>query len=327
MNLSDLGEKGLIERLRAQLNQAGGRGELVVDVGDDTAAFRAPGADKLQLFTVDMMVEGTHFRRQWHWPGKLGWKALAVNISDIAAMGGRPTFAVVSVGLPSDIELEFIDRFYTGLLGCAQKYGVVLVGGDSVRAPQIVIDVALLGEVAPEQLVRRSGAQVGDVIAVTGPLGGAAAGLKLLESGARGAKGLASVLLEPMPRLAEGQALAASGAVHAMMDLSDGLADDLPRLCQESGVGARLYFEQIPIHPVCQQFGDPNCALQGGEDYELLFACAPGQLDIVNSALAGVGAAPANVVGEILPAEVGIQLVGADGRIKPLAAGYQHFGA
>jgi len=342
MTLSEMGEKRLIERLRQRLAAGGPRAGLVVDVGDDAAAFGLTGSDKLLLFTCDMLVEGTHFRREWHPPEKLGWKALAVNISDIAAMGGRPTFGLISLALPGQIEVDFVDRLYSGLLRCAQEYGVILAGGDSVGSPQgVVIDVSLLGEVERGRLLRRRGARPGDLIAVTGPLGAAAAGLHLLschrqtrrgeEAGnaisVSAAEELLAALLEPRPRLAEGQTLAATGLVTAMMDLSDGLAEDLPRLCQESKAGAKIFADKIPLPPACRQLGqEVDFALRGGEDYELLFTFAPTALPAITTALEKVGRPPI-IIGEMLSPESGIQLLRPDGSESPLPQGFEHFAA
>jgi thiamine-monophosphate kinase len=383
MILSNLGEKKLIERLRRQLAQVGSRAGLVVDIGDDTAAFRVAGAEKLTLFTCDMLVEGTHFRRAWFNRSepdsnslqKLGWKALAVNISDIAAMGGRPTFALISIALPGDIEAEYVDKIYSGLLNCAQEYGVIIAGGDTVGSPQgIVMDISLLGEVEEKKILRRSGARVGDLIAVTGPLGGAGGGLELLEKGliirqndsearkenwgrasvkpaggvreprpqqpehapessigkasALDVESLMAALLEPRPRLAEGQALAATGRVTAMMDLSDGLADDLPRLCQESKTGAIIQLEKLPVNPACEKAGLEalKLALQGGEDYELLFTFAPQNLAAITAALHSAGAPPPQIIGEMTSANEGIRLINPDGTTAERPEGFKHFG-
>jgi len=381
MKLANLGEKGLLERLRKRLADSGPRPGLVVDIGDDAAAVELvrpgesaagmTGTDKLLLFTCDMLVEGVHFRRSW--PAlsgeSLGWKALAINISDIAAMGGRPTFALVSLALPGQTEVDFVDQVYSGLLRCANEYGVTLAGGDSVGSPQgVVIDVSLLGEVERGRILRRSGARPGNFICVTGPLGAAAAALHILESRRHRAGGellpneaerehgepispspltgeeegegegqsdesllrqLTARLFKPRPRLAEGQALAATGLVSAMMDLSDGLGDDLPRLCQESKVGARILAEKIPIPPdctaACQQM-DLNpleIALRGGEDYELLFTCTSESLSTITAALANL-TAPI-IIGEILPLESGIQIIYPEGSASPLPEGFEHF--
>ena len=331
MKLSDIGEKKLVEQLRARLNPNRSRFGVVVDIGDDTAALEFAHSDKLLLFTCDMLVEEIHFRRAWHPAEKLGWKALAINISDIAAMGGQPKFAVVSAALPGDTEVEFVEQLYAGLQACAQKYGVMIVGGDSVGSRQgIVLDVSLIGEVERSRLLKRSGACSGDLIAVTGPLGGAAAGLKLLQEGKGGSPesaGLINALLQPQPRLKEAQALSSTGVVSAMMDLSDGLADDLPRLCQESMVGARIYAAKIPFFPACP-FGPEACldfALRGGEDYELLFTLNPNGLSSVNSALTKIGSPQPIVIGEVASPSAGVQLLQADGTAAPLPEGYKHF--
>jgi thiamine-monophosphate kinase len=332
MLLSELGEKGLIERLRQRLEISAEQEAVVVGIGDDTAACRLAGWSKLLLFTCDMMVENTHFRRAWQAPEKLGWKALAVNISDIAAMGGKPLFAVISLALPKDLDIEFVDRLYEGLSKCAGTYGVILVGGDSVGSPQgVTIDVALVGEA--EKVIQRKGAQPGDLLAVSGPVGRAALALQLLEKGLaldKKNESIAAALLEPKPRLKEGQALASVG-VSAMMDLSDGLGEDLPRLCQASGVGAKLYADKIPLsgdfRAACEELkiDAVQLALQGGEDYELLFTAPKEQIPAVNEALAKIGAPPPAIIGEITAPEQGLQVVLPSGSATTLPKGFQHY--
>jgi thiamine-monophosphate kinase len=332
MRLSDLGEKSLVARLRRLLAESADPDKVIVGIGDDAAACRLPEWGRLLLITCDMMVEDTHFRRAWHPPEKLGWKALAINISDIAAMGGRPLFAVISLALPRELDVEFIDLLYQGLQQCAAAYGVILVGGDCVGSPQgVVIDVSLVGEA--EKVVQRKGAQPGDLIGLTGPLGGAALALQLLEKGAPEAKlGAAQLaaLLTPTPRLKEGRALAAAG-VSAMMDLSDGLGEDLPRLCRESEVGAKIYAEKIPLSAdfveTCNKFGlDPVAlALQGGEDYQLLFSAPQERFPLLQKKLNEAGAAPAQIIGEITLPEQGLQVVLPEGETVPLPKGFQHY--
>ena len=250
MKLTRLGEDGLIRRITRRI---GTDRSVLCGVGDDCAVLRGPGR-KLQLFASDMLVEGVHFRRRDP-AGAIGWKALAVNVSDIAAMGGLPRHAVVSIGLPREIPVSFADGLYRGLRRCAKRYGVNLVGGDTVRAPQVVVDVAILGEVEKGRVVYRSGAKVGDTLLVTGRLGGS------LRSGRH---------LRFSPRLREARALGARAGLHAMMDLSDGLSQDLPRICRASGVGAALEVEAIPRHAGCSL----TQALTDGEDFELLIAAA-----------------------------------------------------
>ena len=250
MKLSQLGENGLIRWITRQIKTDR---SVVRGIGDDCAVLRGTGRN-LQLFACDMLVEGVHFHRRDP-AGAVGWKALAVNVSDIAAMGGLPRHAVVSLGLPRQIPVSFADGLYRGLRRCAKRYGVNLVGGDTVRAAQVVIDVAILGEVEKGRVVYRAGARVGDALLVTGRLGGS------LRSGRH---------LRFSPRVREARALTAQARLHAMMDLSDGLRQDLPRICQASGVGAVLEATKIPRHAGCSIAQ----ALTDGEDFELLIAAA-----------------------------------------------------
>jgi thiamine-monophosphate kinase len=284
-----------------------------------------------------MLVEGTHFRRSWpaFSPEKLGWKSLAVNISDIAAMGGRPTFALISLALPGDTQTGFVEGLYDGLQKCAVQFGVTLAGGDTVGSQHgVIIDLLLLGEIERGSLLCRGGAREGEIVAVTGPLGISATGLQLLERNqpvTAETEKLIARFLGPVPRLAEGQTLAGTGLIGAMMDLSDGLGDDLPRLCQESHVGAKIFAEKIPLLPECaiacrQMALNPlDMALRGGEDYELLFTVAEADFKKAASVLERIGAAAPVVIGKIVSCEEGIKLILEDGSAADLPAGYQHF--
>ena len=250
MKLSQLGEIGLIRWITRQIETDR---SVLRGVGDDCAVVRG-SRQGLQLFACDMLVEGVHFRSRD--PAEaIGWKALAVNLSDIAAMAGVPRHAVISLGLPRRIPVSFADGLYRGLRRCARRYEVNLVGGDTVRAPRVVIDVAILGEVEKGRVIYRSGAKVGDALLVTGRLGGS------LRSGRH---------LRFSPRVREARALTAQARLHAMMDLSDGLSQDLPRICRASGVGAVLQGAAIPRHAGCSL----TQALTDGEDFELLIASA-----------------------------------------------------
>jgi len=221
-------------------------------IGDDCAVLPAGKLGQSQLFASDMLVEGVHFTRKDP-AERVGWKALAVNVSDVAAMGGVPTAAVVSIGLPRRITSVFVKRLYQGINRCARRFGLDVVGGDTVRAGQLVIDVAILGAVDRKQLVLRSGAKVGDQLLVTGRLGGA------VGSGRH---------LTFTPRLREAQLLVKQARLHAMMDLSDGLLIDLPRLCRASQVEAAIQVDHIPCH---KGIGWER-AIADGEDFELLMA-------------------------------------------------------
>ena len=251
MRLRDLGEEGLIRRIARSIRTGPG---VVRGIGDDCAVLKGAGR-MLRLFACDMLVEGVHFTRAA--PAEaVGWKALAVNVSDVAAMGGLPRQAVVSLGLPRSTGVLFVDRLYRGLRRCAAAHGVDLVGGDTGRAPAAVIGVAILGEVEKERVVYRTGARPGDTLLVTGRLGGS------LRSGRH---------LRFRPRLKEARALTARAKLRAMMDLSDGLGPDLLKLCEASGVSAVIEAARVPRHPGCSL----EQALNEGEDFELLIAAAP----------------------------------------------------
>lgn len=249
--LCDLGEEGFILRLarKARTDRSVLRG-----IGDDCAVLRWRGSGLL-LFASDMLVEGVHFRRTAP-PEAIGWKALAVNVSDVAAMGGLPRHAVISLGLPKTAPLSYADGLYRGLRRCARRFGVNLVGGDTVRAPRVVVDVAILGEVERGRVVYRTGARPGDWLLVTGRLGGAVRNGKHLRF---------------TPRVREARALGRRARIHAMIDLSDGLGPDLVRLCQAGRVSAVLESRIIPRAPGCSL----AAALNEGEDFELLMAAPP----------------------------------------------------
>jgi thiamine-monophosphate kinase len=257
---------------------------LRLGIGDDAAIIaRADNAGETVL-TADLLVENVDFRRNWMPPELLGHKALAVSLSDVAAMGAAPRYALVSLGVPQEVWASgFAEKFYDGWFALARRYGVALIGGDLSRTPEhIVVDSIVVGETAPPQkAIRREGARPGDLLYVTGKLGGAAAGLRLLESGAgfSADNELMRRQLAPEPRVEIGlwlnesrQQAAGSeqpGRVTAMLDLSDGLSTDLARLCEASGVGAIVEEERLPLASTLDD------ALNGGEDFELLFTAPP----------------------------------------------------
>ncbi|MBC7170715.1 thiamine-phosphate kinase, partial [Candidatus Bipolaricaulota bacterium] len=242
MRIGDVGEFPLIERLERIVGRT--RSDVVVGIGDDAAALDLGGED-LVLLTVDSQAEGSHFVRDRIDPRHLGRRLLAVNASDIAAMGGRPTHAVVSLVLPSDLGLSWVEGLYTGLAEEADRLGIAVVGGNVARSGDgIVLDLALLGRVARGHLLTRSGAKVGDLVLVTGSLGEAAAGLYLSahpEVADPDREALLARHLAPTPRVREGQLIAASGLASAMIDLSDGLAGDVAHVCDQSEVGVRIH--------------------------------------------------------------------------------------
>ncbi len=335
MLLEDLGEFGLIGRLTSGLAQPPC---VRVGIGDDAAVVDCDARSQI-VATCDTLVEGSHFVRAWATAEQIGRRALAVNLSDIAAMGGEPLAALISLVLPRDTTVAWLDGLYAGLRAEADTFGVAIVGGNiaSTEGP-LVVDVTLLGRVAVGQALLRSGARPGDRLLVTGALGAAAAGLLTLlreSEGAREAPDAAveqvrAALLAPQPRVAEGRALAASGGVTAMIDVSDGLASDLGHLCARSGAGAVVEADALPIldatRAVARRHGrDPlDLALQGGEDYELLFAVRP---EAEVAALAAVRAAggTATAIGTVTDASSGLRLRTGDGALIPLEArGWDH---
>lgn len=273
-----MGETELIERIATRFIGLPTPEAITVvqGVGDDCAVVQV--GKQILLLTVDMLVEGVHFRLDWTDPHALGWKALAVNLSDIAAMGGIPALALLSMVLPAQRRGAWLDALIDGIADCARTYGCALVGGDTNRSEQVILDIAVVGTVNGTP-VMRSGAQPGDWLMVTGTLGGSRAGLLALMAGTPYQVDL-TAHLKPIPRLAEGQIARAAG-VHAMMDISDGLSADLPKLLRASGVGAVVSQSAVPVHPAARQWAathqlDPTVfAMEGGEDYELLLAVAP----------------------------------------------------
>ena len=283
MTRTPAGEVELIARL-AEIFGAAPPG-VALGIADDCAALDLGGPDYL-LWTVDTLVEGVHFDLTYTSLGQLGRKSLAVNLSDIAAMGGEVLYALLSLGWPPDRDLAGALEFGAGLAAGARDYGAAVIGGDTVSSPLgLAVTLTVLGRVPKDQMLRRSGARAGDLVYVTGPLGEAAAGLEILQrrlvlDGAL-TDPLVQAHLDPRPQLAAGRLLAREGLATACIDLSDGTATDLMHICRLSRVGARLRAEDIPVSPgaraVAAMIGqDPlELALRGGEDYQLLFTCAP----------------------------------------------------
>lgn len=241
-------------------------------IGDDCAVLPKNETHET-LITSDLIVEDIDFRRSWMIPEFLGHKALAVSLSDIAAMGGKPLYSMLSIGIPEDIwQTDFVDEFYEGYFKLAQTFGVELIGGDISKTPdKIVIDSTVIGEVEKNKAILRSGAKIGDLIFVTGKLGGASAGLKLLEDNISGFDNLKLRQLKPYPKVEEGLIL--SKFATSMIDISDGLSSDLMHVCQLSQVGARIFADKIPF--LISEFCNLESALNGGEDFELLFTVSP----------------------------------------------------
>jgi thiamine-monophosphate kinase len=326
MKVSELGEFGLIDMLAKIAPQGGPEHRMLVGIGDDAAAWR--GDDSTVLATTDAMVEGVHFVAGTPW-WELGWKALAVNLSDIAAMGGVPGFALVNLSLPGDTEVDDVTQLYRGMADLANWHKVAIVGGNITSAPVVMIAVTVIGRGLTEGLLRRSAAVPGDRIAVTGCLGASAAGLKLLTGNLKLAPETAALLrkahLQPQPRIPQGQALVRRG-VRAAIDISDGLVADLGHICAASKVGATVRVDAVPIHPLVKEaFGKDSLrmALTGGEDYELLFTASERIMEDVRASLGAD--CPVTVIGEI-SGGTGVVLLGEDGKPYHIDGhGWDHF--
>lgn len=329
MKVCEIGEFGLIEKLRRIVDRAGvGLGEgVLLGIGDDAAAWRATRA--IQLGTTDTLVQNVHFTLETISWRDLGWKALAVNISDIAAMGGTPEVALVSLGLPSETEAGGIEEFYEGMAECARAFRTAILGGNVSESPVIVITVALAGSVEEGKMLTRSAARSGDTIAVTGYLGASAAGFRVFAHQTQWPPEVHRPLREahfrPQPRSDEGQTLARHG-VRAAIDISDGLIADLWHLCEASGVGARIREMDIPVHSAAvHAFGEEawELALSGGEDYELLFAAPE---PVIERARRDIRI-PVSVIGEITGEAGKVRLISRSGEEREVwRGGWEHFG-
>lgn len=332
-----MGEFGLIARLTHGLET---RPDVVLGVGDD-AALLDVGTNMLLVATCDAQVEGRHFQSNVATPQEIGHKTLAVNASDIAAMGAEPLWALISLLLPANVSMELLDGIYAGIRSLGRQLGVAIVGGNvSGTDGPLTLDMTLLGRVERERACTRSGGQPGDRLVVTGTLGAAAAGVLAFTTahGAASRVQVAPALLErarvalaaPVPRVAEGRALGATGVVSAMLDVSDGLAADLGHLCTASGVGVVVEAESLPIDAatsaIAAAYGrDPlELAIGGGEAYELLFTVPPDALDAALHAVQSVGSS-ASVIGELTEAREGMRLRLGDGTLRPLEPrGWDH---
>jgi thiamine-monophosphate kinase len=324
ITVADLGEFGLIEHLARMVADARLHPPPLADfrlrlgIGDDAAVWET--AQGLMVTTTDTMVEGVHFTSQTTpWPD-VGWKVMAANLSDVAAMGALPLGAVVTLGLPGELALAEIEGLYQGMLEACRRYQLLLVGGDVVASPRSFVTVAINGVCSGEPLTR-SAAHVGDAIAVTGPLGGSAGGLRLLQA-AEPEDALTLAHRRPEPRMQEGQLLVKMG-IRCAMDVSDGLVADLAKLCEASDVGARVMAAQVPIEPsLAERLPDDalQLALNGGEEYELLFAGPPTLVQRLVVELPGSA-----VIGEVTADPGSVTVLDSEGReMKLTTHGWDH---
>jgi thiamine-monophosphate kinase len=322
VKLSDLGEFGLIDKLRSLLPPNRPDAGVAVGIGDDAAVVHVSDGTSLAL-TTDALVEGVHFRLDWSTASDVGFKAVSVNVSDLAAMGAEPRFMLVSLCCPSDLATDIVEGIYGGMIEACALYSTEIIGGDTVRAEQLVITITALGEITGDPM-RRSAARPGDVLAVTGPLGRSAAGLNLLISNDSSAvvpeHGLACIDAHrrPVARVDEGLRLKEAGVL-AALDISDGLASDAERLAEASGVGVEIDEKLVPVAVEARSVGDDRgwdvtqMVLGGGEDLELLVAASPALVE-------QLGLLPVGTV-----VHEGLWLV-SDGERLPLGPlGYDHF--
>lgn len=330
MQVKALGEFGLISRIA---RMAAAADPMVVKAIGDDAAVVSLGRGRCLLVTTDLLKEGVHFRREFSSAYLLGKKCLSVNMSDIAAMGGEPTYYVVSLAVPPETPYGYVRDLYRGMAAQARRFGAGLLGGDTTASScGLVVSITLLGVARQAQVVYRRGARPGDLVYVTGTPGDSALGLALLERGEAGPRNrLVRRHLDPQPRLAAGRALARSHAASAMIDISDGLAGDLRHIMEHSGVGARIFLDRLPLSAAYRTYC-PSCAdnfylpaLGGGEDYELLFA-APAANEKKISLLSRRLCLPMTCIGRITEKRHGLKFVGLDGRTVRLPeAGFRHF--
>jgi thiamine-monophosphate kinase len=332
VKVSELGEFGLIDLLKEMVSegnneQAASWQKLIIGIGDDTAVWYSDNS--VTLATTDSLVQGVHFTLDTIAWQELGWKTLAISLSDIAAMGGIPFYALISLGLPRDIEVKDATDLYWGVLEAAQHFDVTIVGGNVAHSPVVSLVSTVLGSAASGNVMTRSAAMVGDRVAVTGYLGAAAAGLimlrKQLTFSPPSSDSLRQAFLHPFPRIVDGQTMASLG-VRAAIDVSDGLLVDLSHICQASRAGALINVEQLPVHPdVITSFGEESLelALSGGEDYELLFTANTEVIDQLKRRIS----CPVTVIGEITSDEI-CRIVMVNGQGRPYTKsgkGWQHF--
>jgi thiamine-monophosphate kinase len=338
LRVRDLGEFGLIARLQGYLDSRlsasqSGSPALALGIGDDAAVW-LPVDHARQVVTTDALVQGVHFKLSTTAWRDLGWKSLAVNVSDLAAMGAVPRYALVTLGLPGDTSLGDLLELYGGMMDLAERFELLVIGGDVVASPAFLLSVTAIGE-AMGDLLRRDAGRPGDLLAVTGTLGASAGGLRLLEAGRGPGHGPARLFeahLRPWPRVAEGTALVRAG-LRCGMDLSDGLVGDTTHICEQSRLGALIELGRVPVDPALgPEFGDDalRMAIAGGEDYELLCAGPTAAIDRARTELSTLGT-PLTVIGRLTdrPTEGPlVRVIDASGRpVAPEYGSWDHFRA
>ena len=316
------GEFALIDQLSAiiPMDQA----DLIAGIGDDAAVIRTlPEPAPYQLVTTDILVDGRHFNRRWATAEQIGIKSAECNISDIAAMGGRPTWMFITLVLTQETEVEWAQNLYKGIGQSCSRNGIVVAGGDTTQGPVNTVNITLLGTVSPDNLCLRSHARSGDILMATGALGASAAALELLNQDKKPTVRLLEKHLAPTCRMDISPAIAP--LANAMIDISDGLSSEVRHICKQSKVGAEIYADAIPIHEDVKIMSDHlgrdpvDFALCGGEDYELLFSIPEDKIPTLKETGYSF-----YKIGKVTKLEKGLHLVSADGK-RMLPGGYDHF--
>ncbi len=312
MKVKEIGEFGLIDRITKKSKKK----DVLIGIGDDAAVVKTKKG--LEILTTDCLVEGDHFKKDWFTPQQIGMKAIEINVSDVAAMGGIPKYVLVSLCLPEDIDVDFIEDMYKGMWKTCGKYNIEIIGGNMTHSKQIIISITLTGEVSKKNLLLRSGAKIGDYIFVSGPIGNGRAGLRVFQENLEDFSQVKKKYLEPRARL--DFALKIAPYVNSMIDISDGLAPEIKHICDESKCGAIIYKEKIPINDDVKSTAraldedEYNYALFGGEDFELVYTVTKNNLKNVQG----------YIVGEIVKGnEINLQDRGITKIIKE--KGYDHF--
>ncbi len=329
MKLKEIGEFGLIDLIRRKFPAKDKN--LVLGIGDDAAIIKITPKRYL-IFTTDALREGVHFDLSYYSYQEVGWKAMAANLSDVAAMGGIPTFGLISLGLPKNEKTEDVLKIYKGMNDLAKRYRCKLCGGDIFLSSEIIISITLLGETKPKFLVKRSRAKPGDLICVTGDLGQSQAGLEILKAKKPSKPGWLRKHLKPVPRINQARELVQTLNVTSMIDISDGFGSDLYHIAEESQVGALVFAGKIPISKsllkMAKVLGKSplDLALSSGEEYELLFTIKKGQEKKLKLLRRKAPDLKISVVGEIKNEKDGMKILDLKGNLKNLRrAGYSHF--
>ena len=334
MELKELGEFGLLKKLSGQFKSTHPR--VIKGIGDDTSVT-VQDETKYLLCTTDTLVEDIHFSLKHTSSYNLGRKAVSISLSDIAAMGGIPTFLLTSIILPAGTPVDFINLLYKGIKERADEFAVALIGGNTSASPEkIVITTIMLGEVPKDQVIFRKGASAGDVIYVTGRLGDSSLGLKIWKE--KDDKIITDPFLkdamlahiDPFPRVREGRKLAEKNLATSMIDISDGLISDLRHIAEESMVGAKIWLDKIPISTALKRWlvdhpADITLSLSGGEDYELLFTAPKANTPLIENMAKELGI-PITQIGEIVSQEYGVTVLDDKGGVfQPPSNGFEHW--